>query len=85
MQDFSPLEVRVLIECVDQRRSMTLAGDTQQHVMQAAGFTAWSQFFRHLGLAAADVDTLQISYRSSAEITRFAMELLGPLREKDSP
>jgi len=83
VQDFSPLEVRVLIECADARRSVTLAGDTQQHVMQAAGFSDWSQFFRHLGLAAAHVDTLQISYRSSAEITRFAMELLGPLREKD--
>ncbi|MFI5321732.1 MAG: ATP-binding domain-containing protein, partial [Myxococcota bacterium] len=83
VQDFSPLEVRVLIECADERRSVTLAGDTQQHVMQAAGFTDWSQFFRHLGLAAAHVDTLQISYRSSAEITRFALELLGPLREKD--
>jgi DNA helicase-2/ATP-dependent DNA helicase PcrA len=83
VQDFSPLEVRVLIECADTRRSVTLAGDTQQHVMQAAGFSDWSQFFQHLGLAAAHVDTLQISYRSSAEITRFAMELLGPLREKD--
>jgi DNA helicase-2/ATP-dependent DNA helicase PcrA len=83
VQDFSPLEVRVLIECADERRSVTLAGDTQQHVMQAAGFSDWAQFFRHLGLAAAHVDTLQISYRSSAEITRFAMELLGPLREKD--
>jgi DNA helicase-2/ATP-dependent DNA helicase PcrA len=83
VQDFSPLEVRVLIECADERRSVTLAGDTQQHVMQAAGFTDWSQFFRHLGLAAAHVDTLQVSYRSSAEITRFALELLGPLREKD--
>ena len=83
VQDFSPLEVRVLIECAGEQRSVTLAGDTQQHVMQAAGFTDWSQFFRHLGLAAAHVDTLQISYRSSAEITRFALELLGPLREKD--
>ena len=83
VQDFSPLEVRVLMDCIDAGQSVTLAGDTQQHVMQAAGFSDWSQFFRHLGLAAAHVDTLQISYRSSAEITRFAMELLGPLRERD--
>jgi DNA helicase-2/ATP-dependent DNA helicase PcrA len=83
VQDFSPLEVRVLMECADDHRSVTLAGDTQQHVMQAAGFSDWSQFFRHLGLSAAHVDTLQVSYRSSAEITRFAMELLGPLRERD--
>ncbi len=83
VQDFAPVEVRVLMECIDEKQSLTLAGDTQQHVMQAAGFSDWSQFFRHLGLAAAHVDTLQVSYRSSAEITRFAMELLGPLRERD--
>ena len=32
VQDFSPLEVRVLLDCLDERRSITLAGDTQQHV-----------------------------------------------------
>jgi len=81
VQDFSPVEVRVLIDCLDEHRSVTLAGDTQQHVMQAAGFTSWSEFFAHLGLEGTAVDTLRGSYRSSHEITRFARAVLGPLAE----
>ncbi len=81
VQDFSPVEVRVLIDCLDEHRSVTLAGDTQQHVMQAAGFTSWSEFFAHLGLEGTAVDTLRVSYRSSHEITQFARAVLGPLAE----
>jgi DNA helicase-2/ATP-dependent DNA helicase PcrA len=85
VQDFSPLEVRVLIDCLDDHHSLTLAGDTQQHVMQDAGFTSWSAFFAHLGLEGTAVDTLQVSYRSSQEIAEFATALLGELREDDVP
>jgi DNA helicase-2/ATP-dependent DNA helicase PcrA len=85
VQDFSPLEVRILLDCLDQRRSMTLAGDTQQHVLHDAGFTSWSDFFRHLGLEGTEVDTLRVSYRSTRQIVRFARAVLGPLREDDDP
>ena len=83
VQDFSPLEVRVLMEQLDERKSLTLAGDTHQHVSPGSGFTSWSEFFGHLGLDGAEVETLQVSYRSSEEITHFALSLLGDLRERD--
>ena len=85
VQDFAPLEVRVLMDCLDDRRSLTLAGDTQQHVMAETGFTSWSSFFEHLGIAGTEIDTLQVSYRSSDEIARFSVALLGDLREDDAP
>lgn len=85
VQDFSPLEVSVLVGCLDERRSLTLAGDTQQHVMQDAGFTSWAAFFDHLGIPGTEVDTLKVSYRSSAPIVQFALRLLGDLREDDEP
>ncbi|MDX2169610.1 MAG: ATP-binding domain-containing protein [Deltaproteobacteria bacterium] len=85
VQDFSPLEVRVLLDCLDEQRSMTLAGDTQQHVLQEAGFTSWQDFFGYLGLAGTEVSTLRVSYRSTHEIVRFALDVLGPLREDDTP
>jgi DNA helicase-2/ATP-dependent DNA helicase PcrA len=85
VQDFSPVEVRVLIDCLDERRSLTLAGDTQQHVMQASGFTAWSEFFAHLGLEGTAVETLRVSYRSSHEIMSFAQAVLGTLAEDAEP
>lgn len=85
VQDFSPTEVRVLLDCLDRDRSITLAGDTQQHVMKESGFTSWSDFFRHLGVEGTAVNTLRVSYRSSAPIVQFALDLLGPLREDDPP
>jgi DNA helicase-2/ATP-dependent DNA helicase PcrA len=83
VQDFSPLEVQVLLGCLGPKPNITLAGDTQQHVMQNSGFTSWSEFFRHLGVAGAEVETLRISYRSSQEIVFFAHSLLGGLSEDD--
>jgi DNA helicase-2/ATP-dependent DNA helicase PcrA len=85
VQDFSPTEVRVLLDCLDASKSITLAGDTQQHVMKESGFTSWADFFRHLGVEGTAVDTLRVSYRSSAQIVQFAIGLLGPLREDDPP
>ncbi|MEN0066020.1 MAG: UvrD-helicase domain-containing protein [Myxococcota bacterium] len=85
VQDFSPLEVRVLIECLDRHKSITLAGDTQQHVMQEAGFTSWANFFDRLGLAGTTVNTLRIAYRSSRPIVAFSQAVLGDLREDDDP
>jgi DNA helicase-2/ATP-dependent DNA helicase PcrA len=85
VQDFSPVEIRVLLECLDERRSITLAGDTQQHIMQDAGFTSWAAFFTHLGLAGTEVSTLEVSYRCSDRIAAFAHAVLGELRERDDP
>ena len=42
-------------------------------------------FFRHLGLAGTEVDTLRVAYRSTHEIVQFALGLLGPLREDETP
>jgi len=85
VQDFTPLEVRVLLGCLDARQSITLAGDTQQHVMQDAGFTSWADFFRHLGVEGTSVDTLRVSYRCSRQVVRFALDVLGDLVEDDPP
>jgi DNA helicase-2/ATP-dependent DNA helicase PcrA len=85
VQDFSPTEVRVLLGCLDEKQSITLAGDTQQHVMRDSGFTSWTDFFRHLGVEGTSVNTLKVSYRSSAQIVQFALDVLGDLREDDEP
>ena len=85
VQDFSPLEIQVLLGCLDGRRSLTLAGDTQQHVVEHGGFTSWADFLDRLGLSGTAVSTLEISYRCSQEIAAFASGLLGPLREDAGP
>lgn len=85
VQDFSPAEVRVLLGTLAPQGSITLAGDTQQHVMAESGFTSWADFFRWLGLEGTAVDTLRVAYRSSRAIVTFALALLGELREDDPP
>ena len=40
VQDFSPIEVQVLLGCLEKGRSITLAGDTQQSLMEDSGFTS---------------------------------------------
>ena len=84
-QDFSPLEVRVLLRCMDTAGSITLAGDTHQHVVPHSGFTSWSDFLDRLGVQGTEVETLRVSYRSSRQIVEFATSLLGDLREDDEP
>jgi DNA helicase-2/ATP-dependent DNA helicase PcrA len=84
-QDLSPLEVRVLMDCTTPERSMTLAGDTQQHVLQEAGFTDWNEFFGHLGVKGTAVSTLRVSYRSTQPIVNFALDCLGTLAEDEDP
>jgi len=85
VQDFSPLEIQILLGCLDQRKSITLAGDTQQHLLENTGFTSWATFFSQLGLHGAEVNTLEVSYRCSRQVATFAAGVLGPLLEDDTP
>ncbi len=85
VQDFSPLEVQVLLGCLAPNSSLTLAGDTQQHVINHSGFTSWREFFAQLGVSGTEIDTLSVSYRSSREIVQFATSVLGDLFEEDEP
>lgn len=83
VQDFSPLEVRVLIDCLEESRSLTLAGDTQQHLAEQTGFTSWNHFLEKLGVSGDAIETLRVSYRSSRQIVSFARAVLGSLAEDD--
>ena len=83
VQDFAPIEVRVLLASMQRQSSITLAGDTQQHLMEHSGFTSWPGFFDALGLDGAEIETLKVSYRSSEQIMNFATSLLGDLQEDD--
>jgi DNA helicase-2/ATP-dependent DNA helicase PcrA len=83
VQEFSPLEVRLLLESLDERRSLTLAGDAQQLVAESGGFGSWSELLAGLGVPGAAVDTLRVGHRSTREVMDFAQGLLGELREDE--
>jgi DNA helicase II / ATP-dependent DNA helicase PcrA len=76
VQDFSPIEILVLLDVCDHTRSVTLAGDTRQHISKAAGFSSWGDFLERVGISSKSLSTLQVSYRSTLPIIQFAMGLL---------
>ena len=90
VQDGSPIELRVLLSLATKDQSVTLAGDIAQRMSAAGddrGEFEWSEMLELLGLGEglAKVDALQVSYRSTAEITRFARGVLGPLAHAAEP
>jgi DNA helicase-2/ATP-dependent DNA helicase PcrA len=93
VQDFSPIEILVLLGICDHSKSVTLAGDTRQHISKSAGFSSWSQFLGELGITSTSLSTLQVAYRSSRQIVTFSQKLLSgdetdetpPLTVKDGP
>ena len=85
VQDFAPVEVQVLLGCLDRNQSLTLAGDAQQQVTENKGFASWSRFLQGLGVEGREVETLRVSYRSPREIVHFARGVLGDLAEDEVP
>jgi DNA helicase-2/ATP-dependent DNA helicase PcrA len=79
VQDFSPLELAVLLDATSVQRSVTLAGDTAQAIAPEHGFTNWAELLDFLGIAHERVEPLRVSYRSTREIVDVAEHVLGPL------
>jgi len=78
-QDYSPVELAVLLGTVSSGRSVTLAGDTAQRVLLDNGFSDWNTVLGDLGLAHVEIEPLRLSYRSTQEIIDLSHSVLGPL------
>jgi len=79
VQDFSPLELAVLLDATSAQRSVTLAGDTAQAIAPEHGFSTWTELLEFLDIAHERVEPLRVSYRSTREIVDCAEHVLGPL------
>jgi DNA helicase II / ATP-dependent DNA helicase PcrA len=84
-QDLSPVELRVLSECLSPAKSVTLAGDVAQRLYMDNGFLGWANALEELGMPHVAVEPLRLSYRSTAEILAFARDVLGHLAEDPPP
>ncbi|MCZ6647428.1 MAG: AAA family ATPase [SAR324 cluster bacterium] len=78
-QDFSPLEVRLMISLADMPRSVTLAGDTDQRMILHNSFDTWEDVLRNIGLEGTAISPLRVGYRSTEEIMNFSKSVLGPV------
>ncbi|HZU83486.1 MAG TPA: 3'-5' exonuclease, partial [Polyangiaceae bacterium] len=88
VQDASPVELRVLLDLAGAERSITLAGDVAQRMLdegEERGEFDWNALLDGLGVAHTKIEPLRVSYRSTAEITQFARAVLGPLAHDDVP
>ncbi len=85
VQDFSPMEISVLIAACDKNRCITLSGDTQQHIMENGGSLSWQELLQGIGIDSTELSTLRISYRSTAQIATFARGVLGAQAEDEAP
>jgi len=88
VQDASPVELRVLFDLTGAEPSFTLAGDVAQRLLDegdSRGEFDWDGLLDGLGVAHTKVEPLKVSYRSTAEITRFAGAVLGPLAHEQVP
>ncbi len=77
-QDFSPLEVAVLMETIQKGQPITFAGDTAQKIVRDSGFVSWNELLGDLGLSGSRIAPLKIAYRSTIEIMRLSRDILGP-------
>lgn len=82
VQDFSPIEVAVLMDTAGDSGSVTLAGDTAQRIYTDNGFVDWDDLLADLGLEANRIEPLKVAYRSTAEIMWLARDVLGPLAKE---
>jgi DNA helicase-2/ATP-dependent DNA helicase PcrA len=82
-QDFSPLELQVLLETV-KGSSVTLAGDTAQRVTDN-DFRDWSEVLSAIGRPHVEIQPLKVSYRSTRPIMELAHSVLGPFAPSEPP
>jgi len=80
-QDLCALEVRVLLDCVTQGRSVTIAGDRAQKMVFDNGFVDWPDLLADAGLPHVAIQPLKITYRSTREVMEFSRHVLGPLHD----
>jgi DNA helicase II / ATP-dependent DNA helicase PcrA len=84
-QDMSAVEMKVLLEATTRARSVTIAGDPAQRLVFDNAFTGWEALLENAGHTAYEIQPLRLSYRSTAEVMRFARDVLGDLADPDAP
>lgn len=75
----------MITQTVTGGQSITLAGDVAQRLYMDNGFTGWNDLLSELGLSHVQVEPLQITYRSTEQVTAFAHAVLGPLAPATQP
>ncbi len=81
-QDFSPPELKMLLNIAEKPFSLTLAGDTEQRVILHQEPKGWIPMLREIGLENhANLRRLEVGYRGTEPIINFSRKILGHLHQ----
>src|SRR5262249_52770218 len=75
-QDFGLVEIKALLNAVDQSRTVTIVGDLAQKIVMGRNCDSWETVLRDAGFENTTPIELTVSYRTTREI----MDLAGKLR-----
>jgi DNA helicase II / ATP-dependent DNA helicase PcrA len=84
-QDLSTLELAALVDASDAGRSVTIAGDPAQKIIQDAWFDGFEPLLQRLGGGSTEIrlQALQVGHRSTRPIMTLALLALGQVAQGD--
>jgi DNA helicase IV len=77
-QDFTVVELKTLVEALEDKNQLTLAGDLGQKILENRDFGTWRELLTELGLGGVDVLNLNVAYRSTFQIYEIAEHIRDP-------
>jgi DNA helicase-2/ATP-dependent DNA helicase PcrA len=80
-QDFGLVEIKALLNAVDQKRTVTIVGDLAQKIVMGRNFDSWEVVLRDAGFENTTPIELTVSYRTTREI----MDLAKHVRAATEP
>jgi DNA helicase-2/ATP-dependent DNA helicase PcrA len=84
-QELSPLELRMLGDCLAEDGSVTIAGDAAQQSDPTTTFVTWEHVLRELDIGDVQASQLMTNYRSPRPIAEYAHAILGKLAPETMP
>lgn len=77
-QDFTLPELKVLLNALEDKSQLTIAGDLGQKILSGRDFGSWRELLDKLDLSGVDVLNLSIAYRSTYQIYEIAEHVRDP-------
>ncbi len=76
-QDFGLVEIRALLNALNEKGTVSIVGDTAQRIVSGRDFGSWEELLRDAGFADTTPIQLTVSYRSTQEIMTLAAKVRG--------
>ncbi|QQR80569.1 MAG: AAA family ATPase [Deltaproteobacteria bacterium] len=82
-QDFGLVEIRALLNALNEKGTVSIVGDTAQKIVSGRDFGSWEELLRDAGFADTTPIQLTVSYRSTQEIMSLAAKVRGTALTKN--